>query len=325
MNKKALKIGISIFFCVLLYRIGLTESAFYSSLAVVMTFQNSVYASFKAGENRMKGTFLGAVIGVLFAVIGQSSAVLSGVGVSLIIILCNSLNWKKSINIACIVFIAIMVNIEKLGISPIEYSLQRVFETLLGIIIALTVNYLIFPEKYEWQIYTHVRSTFRKIKNLFIEKYYEKSFIKLFEIKKDIDILENLLKEYKREKRLKKSVLDIEKVNYILTVLKRICFHLDIINGMNSVDNSLNKENIKRFKYLFGIDLDGIFVEKEEAVAYNYHTKLIIDDIVSLEDLRFNLKLADASENVSFLEKIKVYSNGIKCIIRFKKGFLKIL
>ncbi len=291
MNKKALKIGIAIFICVFLDKIGLTESAFYSSLAVVMTFQNSVYASFKAGENRMKGTILGAAVGLIFSLIGQSSAILTGIGVSIVIILCNHLNWRKSINIACIVFLAIMVNIEKIGITPLRYSLQRVEETFLGIILALAVNYLIFPERYEWGIYTHVRSTFRKMRDLAIDKYQGKSLVKLSEVKSDIDSLEDLLKEYQREKRVKKAILNTEKVNYILKVLKRIYFHLDIVNGMCPVNNNLNSENAKRFRYLFGIDLKENFVETDESVAFNYHTKHIIDDLVSLEELRFNLKM----------------------------------
>lgn len=290
MKKRAFKIGLSVSLCVLATKFKITDSSFYSSLAVVITFQNSIYASLKAGENRIKGTLLGGIIGVICALVNTGNFLLTGLGVALIILICNRLKWTKSINIACIVFIAIMVNISKLGIGPIGYSLQRVQETLLGIVLAVVVNYFVLPEKYEQKIYEHIRSTFREIKILCLEKYHQKKVVPLQNLKRYTVELENLIEEYKKEKKVKKYAFDIEKLDYILLLIRRVSFHLEILNSMSEENKLLNKENNEKLKYLFRVDSEKGFMETEESIAYNYHTKIIVDDFMTLQEFRYDLR-----------------------------------
>lgn len=137
--KTALSVGI----CIILLRILRVDSPFYACIAAVITMQTTVENSFQTGKNRLIGTTIGAIIGIIFSYIAPHSAILTVIGVSLIIYITNILHENKSANIACVVFLAIMINLKT--ISPLQYGINRFIETAIGIIVAVIVNRYICP------------------------------------------------------------------------------------------------------------------------------------------------------------------------------------
>ncbi|HCW03592.1 MAG TPA: hypothetical protein DGK91_03030 [Clostridium sp.] len=142
-----IKTGLAVLICVLISRLLKLEYPFYSAIAAVIAMQTSVEASFKAGKNRMLGTFVGAVIGYVFALIYPGNIILITLGVMAIIHICNLLNWKSAVSIACVVFLSIMLNDS--GRDHLYYSVNRLLDTLVGIIVALIINRFIAPPKLE--------------------------------------------------------------------------------------------------------------------------------------------------------------------------------
>lgn len=140
-----IKTGLAVFVCVVISRLLKLEYPFYSAIAAVIAMQSSVEGSFKAGKNRMLGTFVGAVIGYVFALIYHGNIILLTIGVMAIIHVCNLLNWKNAISIACVVFISIMLN--NSNRDPLFYSLNRLLDTFIGIMVALIINRFIAPPK----------------------------------------------------------------------------------------------------------------------------------------------------------------------------------
>lgn len=137
--KTALSVGI----CIILLRILKFDSPFYACIAAVITMQTTVENSFQAGKNRLIGTTIGAIIGIIFSYIAPHSSILTVIGVSLIIYITNILHENKSANIACVVFLAIMINLKTT--SPLQYGISRFIETAIGIIVAVIVNRYICP------------------------------------------------------------------------------------------------------------------------------------------------------------------------------------
>jgi uncharacterized membrane protein YgaE (UPF0421/DUF939 family) len=121
------------------------ESPFYAAIASIISMQSSVKNSYKTGRNRMLGTLVGALVGYLCALISPGNPFLTGIGIVCVIYLCNLLNWQESSSIAGVVFCAIMLNLK--GNSPIIYSINRIIDTFVGIIVAIIVNYFIMPPK----------------------------------------------------------------------------------------------------------------------------------------------------------------------------------
>ena len=154
--KTALSVGI----CIIILRLSNFDSAFYACIAAVITMQTTVENSFQTGKNRLIGTIIGTIIGIIFSYIAPHSTILTITGVSLIIYITNILHENKSTNIACVVFLAIMINLK--NTSPLHYGINRFIETAIGIIVAVLVNRYICP-------YNEITV---KSKEKILQKYY---------------------------------------------------------------------------------------------------------------------------------------------------------
>lgn len=146
MNKigmRNIKTAISVVLCILITRIFHFDSPFYGCIAAVITMQNTIQSSFQVGKNRLKGTAIGAGVGIICSYIAIHNVILTGIGLILVIYIANSIKANKSTTISCIVFLGIMTNLKNM--SPIYYGIYRFIETAIGIVIALIVNRYIFP------------------------------------------------------------------------------------------------------------------------------------------------------------------------------------
>lgn len=140
---RAFKTAIAVFGCVSISALTPLISPFFMSLAAIITMQVSTSDSVKMGRTRILGTAVGALIGMSFAMIQPESALFSALGILLIIHICNRLHWNGATQIAAFVFMAIMVNLG--GQDPLGYSLSRLVDTAIGVVIGLLVNYFVFP------------------------------------------------------------------------------------------------------------------------------------------------------------------------------------
>ena len=108
----------------------------------------------KHGGNRLFGTLIGGLLAIvvfwlylLFFPQGGHTvflALLLGVGVVILILLCNYF-WPGGVQpggvVLCIVLFSTPVE------TYISYSLNRIFDTAVGVIVALAVNYYLPREK----------------------------------------------------------------------------------------------------------------------------------------------------------------------------------
>src|SRR5699024_12368487 len=70
---------------------------------------SSVFDSFKVSINRMIATIIGAIVACFLQYIDFTNFWAIAIGIILIINICIGFNWKKSISLTCIVFIAIVL------------------------------------------------------------------------------------------------------------------------------------------------------------------------------------------------------------------------
>lgn len=270
-----IKTAIAVFLCICITKFFKMEYPFYSAIATVIAMQSSVTESFTAGKNRMFGTFLGALVGLIFSLIYPNSEILCGIGIIVIIYLCNILEWKKSVTIGCIVFIAIMTNLN--GGNPFLYSANRCIETFLGIAIAVVVNYLIIPPKHIDKIISNFNQV---IDNIFIMAgtticHNEK--INSEELHKYILNLEENLKIHMQEVRLnKKEAFQIEKTKDLLNQFHKMYHHISFINSIDGT-KQLNEENINNLNQLYNHKIEQSPYERNDInIIYNYHVNEII-------------------------------------------------
>lgn len=148
-----IKTSISVFLCLLLFQILNRDNALQACIAAVICMQNTIVDSYKKGIERVKGTILGGIGGafVLYLItnFGYEDIIIFVIplGIVILIELCVTLNMKQSVVICCVVYLGILITIEREG-GPVIYAVNRVIDTTIGIMITIIVNkYIKVPEK----------------------------------------------------------------------------------------------------------------------------------------------------------------------------------
>ncbi|OPJ56386.1 aromatic acid exporter family protein [Alkalithermobacter paradoxus] len=281
LGMRTIKTGIAVFLCVIVFEIFNMGSAMYACLAAIISMQNTVISSFKAGKNRMIGTTIGAFVGFICASIMPESAILSGIGIMSVIHISNILKSKESLSIAGVVFCAIMLKLE--GQSVIVYSFSRIIDTFIGIAIAILVNYFVAPPKYFEKIDEKYKEIVNDIFLLFKDEVSKNKPIDLSKINKDISNFEKLVDTYIEEFRVRKDEeVEIEKIRKVLNECKKIYFNLEIIASLDD-QGFLNKENCNNLNKLYNFRFEYLdYDEGDLDIVYNYHIKNIINSIHTL-------------------------------------------
>lgn len=121
----------------------------YACAAAIICMQNTVEDSVTSGLFRLFGNAVGGAIGilVLFAlpyVPWPVQIIIIFFGILACMVICNITKKQRSCAMACVVFtVVISVMGDR---DPLIYALYRIFETVIGVIIAIGVNkFLIIP------------------------------------------------------------------------------------------------------------------------------------------------------------------------------------
>jgi len=141
---RIIKTGIAVTLCIWIAQLLNFEYPFYSAIAAVIAMQATIEGSLKTGVHRMQGTIIGALTGYIFALIVVNNPWWTGLGLIVTMTILKFMKWQDAMSIASIVFIAISVNLTG---KPLDYALNRIVDTALGIIIAYLVNRWIFPPR----------------------------------------------------------------------------------------------------------------------------------------------------------------------------------
>lgn len=149
------KTALAVFLCLSLF----PAEPFFACMTTIFCLQDTSSNSRKMAFIRGFGTILGGAIGLCFLYVCRfvkqtipisylgtlCTYLIIALGIITIIYLLNLLKRQGCIPIACIVFLAVTTaNAYK---APVHYTLNRIIETLFGIIIGLLVNHFVTPPK----------------------------------------------------------------------------------------------------------------------------------------------------------------------------------
>ncbi len=147
---RIIKTVIAVFLCGLLAYVR-DKSAFYSMIAAVVCVQNSAGKTIRSSIDRVIGTLLGGVAGVLVVYILTQLGVLYiellryavlALALIPIIELCLAVKRPGSAAMGCIVFLCITVN-HSVGERPVIFAIERLFETAVGVALACGIDALL--------------------------------------------------------------------------------------------------------------------------------------------------------------------------------------
>ncbi|MGG7179093.1 FUSC family protein [Clostridium paraputrificum] len=145
-----IKTALAVFICMILFQLSGGKNPFYACIAAVICMKDTVESTFTMGKNRLIGTLLGGLLGViaiyligLIPILHAANPLLTAIGIVLAIYCCNLINKPGAVTICCIVFIGIMINYD--GPTSYSYAIGRSIDTSIGIIIAILINKYINP------------------------------------------------------------------------------------------------------------------------------------------------------------------------------------
>ncbi|MCR2044768.1 FUSC family protein [Anaerosalibacter massiliensis] len=282
--KTAIAVSLTIFIAQLIN----LKNPLFAGIAAIIAMQSSVVGSFKAGKNRMLGTVFGAVIGLFCSLISPNNPIVIGLGIMVVIYLLNLLEWQKSASIAAIVFLSITLN-QQTG-NRLSYSIYRTLDTFVGIIIATFVNFFILPPKYENKVESSCNDILARSMSLIKGLIWENKKIEneeLENIRINLETLENYYDTLKEEVELKicKSK-DCRHLKDTYISFRNIYENLNIISNID-FDTIINRRNKQLLESIYNKKTPysdrNAMVETD--IIFNYHLKIILEEIESLMDI----------------------------------------
>lgn len=144
---RTLKTGMGVILTLAVAELGWIINPIYATIGTVLAMQQTVKGSFVLGKNRLLGTLLGGLVAFVFATIVNPNIFVTGVAVIVSICICNSLKLSEGIPIALTVLLSILIGLND-G-DPLTYSLVRVWDTSIGVLVGILVNYYIAQPEYD--------------------------------------------------------------------------------------------------------------------------------------------------------------------------------
>lgn len=154
LGRRILKTGLAVWLCLVLSKI-FSLPPFFAIIAAVICMKVTPQDSIDVGVNRVLGTIIGGFIGMLLLYGLTHFAVPSegfwydvvAVGVLMVMIKVLSLVYRTgAVIISSVVYFSILY-MDIGDLSIFAYSVTRVIETLLGVLVAILINYWI-PNKH---------------------------------------------------------------------------------------------------------------------------------------------------------------------------------
>lgn len=266
LKRKAIRVGISASLCMLASNLLKVKFPFFVLLPAVMPISTFFGETIKFGINRIIGSSIGAVIGVIFATIKSQNTLLVGLGIILIVYICNYLKWDSTTSIACLVFVSIIVGIR--GTSAFQYSLHRLIDTFIGIAITTIANNYIFNTDIAQLLKKKVKNIQEDLLNIANTKNFcgdknelDKIEWELYDMKKKLKICNE---EFKFNKKFSLTKDKLESMIYSTTIIFEQIKTIDYINNTkNKNANNTTKPHINNIDAVISAHKNIFFNEIE--------------------------------------------------------------
>ena len=146
LGTRVVKTAVAVTLSVFLIRFFATDdlSVFYAGFGALIAMDTTFSNSLRQGLTQLIGVLAGTVMGYLSVLLfpSMTPAWMAGLGVLLLIVLCNALKLSFSASLSCIIFLSACLTPTD---DIVRDSLFRLRDSSLGIGIALVVNALIRP------------------------------------------------------------------------------------------------------------------------------------------------------------------------------------
>ncbi|WP_434793931.1 FUSC family protein [Terrisporobacter petrolearius] len=277
---RTIKTGIAVMLCCILTRFAV-DNMFYCAIACVVTMQDTIKTSFKMGTQRVLGTLIGGLIGFLLVLISPANPILCGIGIMIVIKCCNMFKLS-SLVVSSVTFLSLYLGY--VDSAPLVYSIQRIIDTSIGVIMGLIINYSVARPNY----YNNTINEFEKIKSLCKESLKNivigKRDLQLDSIENKIKTSEAIYSKLIDELNYSKGSFNLDIIDKSLDLCRQIYFHIKSIELLEK-ELFLTKDNYKKLKKLYKNEQILLQINEDESPVFNFHLNKVIEKTNSLEEL----------------------------------------
>ena len=209
------------------------ESPFYATFTAFICIQGTIIETSEMAIKRSIGTLIGGVFSLIYLVFVPDIIYLIPLGLLIIIYMYNVFDKSDLITISCVVFLVISFRVNTgEDFNTVKYVIDRVWETFIGILIAIVVNYYIKPPKPYEKIRALNDSMIEFINKNVINEEHFKRVHNLEEYRLKIHEFTGLIQFYYKEAYRKKYEFDIAYYVRHLTLFKTAYSHIFILNSL---------------------------------------------------------------------------------------------
>jgi len=144
---RTIKTGIAVAMCLIFYGIMDRDGIMMAVTASILCMQTSVEKSIDSGKSNIIASLMGGALGtvvVFFGIPGYNTITFilcALIGIVLLIHTCHIARLSGSIVLSCLVYMTIITGtLEPGGVDPIALSLNRIVDSLIGIMVTVFVN-----------------------------------------------------------------------------------------------------------------------------------------------------------------------------------------
>ena len=172
LGMRTVKTAICICLCLLIDMLFETDISLYSSIVAIVCMQSTIENTLRTSVNRLIGTAIGGGFGMLLIWLLPLTSIQSfyfivmSLGTIATIYICNVIRMPGSSVICAIVYITVIAAPLMPNSQGDAYTVAvfRIIDTVIGIVVAATVNRFIFPPKmYEDRSVRLVCNTFSQV------------------------------------------------------------------------------------------------------------------------------------------------------------------
>lgn len=279
---RSLKTGLAVLICLALYTVLPLNQPTLAVLVAVMAIQNNIVDSVTFSKNRLIGTILGTIIGIIYIQVAGDSLIFVAVGVIILITLLNKINQSQNIVVALVLFINIITGVVTGNL--IMYGLNRFANTLVGIMVGFLINYFIKPPNQIGNMKHNVAETVDEIEHLVKELIFTEKEIDLKLFKKELQLIEESISIYNEDKKYLVATMDtIQSVENSIENYRILYSHINIIKDKRAI---LDEKNRQEANEIFGeqyIPQKNIISDEAYVVIYNYHIGEIMKKVTKIK------------------------------------------
>jgi|SRR5680860_345928 len=191
---RTIKTGLAVTTTFLICKAFQIEPASFAAITAVVNMQPSVSKSLNNAWEQIGVHLLAATLSLIIGLLFGTNPITIGLGVILIILLCNRIGWSGGIVLGIVSIIFILDSPPEIFLT---HALARTISIFIGVGVALLINRVLAPPRYKPKLLSALQSLFLRTSAYFLESlhtYIQAGNLTSFQ-KPDPQELNNLLEE----------------------------------------------------------------------------------------------------------------------------------